>query len=57
MILLNKKQTSEGRVPDQMTPKPEKHTGNEAVAVLTQAAIPLLETTGYGVEMAVVKSR
>lgn len=40
-----------------MTPKPEKHTGNEAVAVLTQAAIPLLETTGYGVEMAVVKSR
>lgn len=34
----------------------EKHKEKEAVGVLTQAAIPLLEATGYGVEMALVNA-
>lgn len=34
----------------------EKHIGNEAVVVLVQTAIPLLEATGYGVEMPLVNA-
>lgn len=36
--------------------KQEKPTGNEAVAVLTQAAIPLLGAAGHGLETALVNA-